>query len=477
MIISRHCSVINASQPRNLLQLSKQAVHPLHSMHQNTNVKAQIDPSVSTIKSDIYLSRNLQSIAQMNRIRGGESILPTINPTIAFASLGATTQLLSAIGLGALAASRPNVLDAGKFVTSLKKMTAIIFSQYAKHYSMHNEAAVKALSRLAYNVFQPAFLLCNVVNTLASGSANSESGGIPKVSLILMPFISLLQIIVGSIFSKFVVNLSKIEGEEKCDSRVCMTFVNSATLPFIFSAALFKDNPALMTDVSACLSFYLLVWSPAFWTYGRSLLLSNSETIEKENTSQASNLIIGLQKLFSPPVIGSTIGIIIGSIPMLRNAVLQDGIFSPVFRATKTLGSAYLPAAILVLSGSLGGSKNKKVVQSQDQPIRSRTLLSILFARFIVSPASSYFALRLLGKYTNILPPVGTTARAVVSFIILMEGCMPPAQNSVLILQLAGCKERAERMAKMLTFIYVISIIPITVLMSLALQLSGVMSL
>jgi len=450
MIISRHCSVINASQPRNLLQLSKQAVHPLHSMHQNTNVKAQIDPSVSTIKSDIYSSRNLQSIAQMNRIRGGESILPTINPTIAFASLGATTQLLSAIGLGALAASRPNVLDA---------------------------AAVKALSRLAYNVFQPAFLLCNVVNTLASGSANSESGGIPKVSLILMPFISLLQIIVGSIFSKFVVNLSKIEGEEKCDSRVCMTFVNSATLPFIFSAALFKDNPALMTDVSACLSFYLLVWSPAFWTYGRSLLLSNSETIEKENTSQASNLIIGLQKLFSPPVIGSTIGIIIGSIPMLRNAVLQDGIFSPVFRATKTLGSAYLPAAILVLSGSLGGSKNKKVVQSQDQPIRSRTLLSILFARFIVSPASSYFALRLLGKYTNILPPVGTTARAVVSFIILMEGCMPPAQNSVLILQLAGCKERAERMAKMLTFIYVISIIPITVLMSLALQLSGVMSL
>ena len=350
---------------------------------------------------------------------------------------------------------------------------------------------MKVLSRLAYNVFQPAFLLCNVVNTIASGSKNAGRGdGIPQKSLLLMPLISLLQILIGSAFSKIVSSLAKLEGDEKNDSRVCMTFVNSATLPFIFAAALFKDKPELMADVSSCLSFYLLVWSPAFWSYGQSLLLSGSKTSSSVSSSTSNGLLVGLQKLFSPPVIGSTIGIFIGSIAPFRDAFLKDGMLSPLFRATKTLGTAYLPAAILVLSGSLIGKKSNDVVQSNDtkssqyealeqqlqKPLSTRSLVSILFARFILSPIIAYITIDMLSTFTNILPPPQTRARAVVAFIILMEGCMPPAQNSVLILQLAGCKRRAEKMAKLLTLIYAISIVPITLLMSIALQFSEVMS-
>lgn len=340
---------------------------------------------------------------------------------------------------------------------------------------------------MAYNVFQPAFLLCNVVNTIATGATG---GGIPKKSLLLMPIMSLVQIMIGALFSKLVVNVANLKGDEKCDSRVCMTFVNSATLPFIFAAALFKDNQGLMSDVSACLSFYLLMWSPAFWTYGRSVLLkgSNAQSTTNNTGKKTSDLMVALTKLFSPPVMGSTIGIVIGSNPLLRNAFLEDGFLSPLFRATKTLGTAYLPSAILVLSGSLIGGKSDsntpKTKQSKSidttskefQPLRLRTVASILFARFILSPASAYLTLHLLSTYTNILPPLGTKSRAVVSFIILMEGCMPPAQNSVLILQLVGFKDRAERMAKMLTLLYVLSIIPITFLMSLALQFSNIMA-
>ena len=47
-------------------------------------------------------------------LRGGGFTLPSINPTIAMSSLGATSQLLFAIGLGAVAASQPNLLDASK---------------------------------------------------------------------------------------------------------------------------------------------------------------------------------------------------------------------------------------------------------------------------------------------------------------------------------------------------------------------------
>ena len=78
------------------------------------------------------------------------------------------------------------------------------------------------------------------------------------------------------LFSKLVVHVTNLSGDERSDARVCMTFVNSATLPFIFAPALFKEiNNGLMMDVSSCLSFYLLAWSPAFCTYGRHLLLSH----------------------------------------------------------------------------------------------------------------------------------------------------------------------------------------------------------
>lgn len=76
----------------------------------------------------------------------------------------------------------------------------------------------------------------------------------------------------------------------------------------------------------------------------------------------------------------------------------------------------------------------------------------------------------------GLLGPAGTRARAVVSFVILMEGCMPPAQNSVIMLQLEGLKERASVMAKLLTLMYSLAVIPVTILLSTCLASSGIMA-
>jgi len=43
-------------------------------------------------------------------------------------------------------------------------------------------------------------------------------------------------------------------------------------------------------------------------------------------------------------------------------------------------------------------------------------------------------------------------------------------------LQLDGKKERAAKMAKMLTVIYTLSAVPVTLLLSVCLSLSGIMS-
>ena len=52
---------------------------------------------------------------------------------------------------------------------------------------------------------------------------------------------------------------------------------------------------------------------------------------------------------------------------------------------------------------------------------------------------------------------------------------MPPAQNSVIMYQLDGLPERAGKMAKTLALIYSMAVVPVTLLLSACLALSGIM--
>jgi hypothetical protein len=66
-------------------------------------------------------------------------------------------------------------------------------------------------------------------------------------------------------------------------------------------------------------------------------------------------------------------------------------------------------------------------------------------------------------------------AKAFVAFTLLMQGCMPPSQNSVIIYQLDGLIEQAEKMAKTLALIYTMAVLPVTLRLSACLALSGIM--
>jgi predicted permease len=94
----------------------------------------------------------------------------------------------------------------------------------------------------------------------------------------------------------------------------------------------------------------------------------------------------------------------------------------------------------------------------------SRFLLAPLLSLVMVSTLSSF---NLLGSGRS---------RAILTFVLLMEGCMPPAQNSVIMLQLEGLTERAGRMAKMLALLYSVAVVPVTILMSGCLGLSEILN-
>jgi predicted permease len=390
-----------------------------------------------------------------------------LEKAVAIASLSATAKLLSSIGLGGLAAQKPGVLDAD---------------------------AVSALSRLTYWVFQPAFLFASVGKTLYQASTG-VGGGLPGRFLVVMPVAAIMQIALGAVTGSAITRVGGLEAEEARDVRMCTTFANSGPLPLIFADALFAGS-ALQAEVAACVSFYLLIWSPLFWSFGRVILGTYADDNDVDgaaaDTSAVSKMVQQVKKILSPPVIGSILGVVVGGVPILQRAFFGGGIATPLTGALQTLGTAYLPAAILVLAGSLvkkqpatttattatttvttTGTNGAAAVPKTAPSVKA--VVAIFMSRFLLAPLLS---LGLLQSFVaaGILGPAGTRARAVVSFVLLMEGCMPPAQNSVIMLQLEGLKERASTMAKLLTLMYSLAVIPVTFLLSACLATSGIMA-
>lgn len=358
---------------------------------------------------------------------------------VAVASISAMAKLLSSIGLGSLAARRENVLD---------------------------KNAISVLSRLTFWVFQPAFLLCSVASTLCM------EGGIRKSLLAVMPVASALQIGLGAVVSSLVTKTLHIDENESSDVRISTTFANSGPLPLIFADSLFQGG--IRRDVTACISFYLLAWSPLFWTCGRMILgttAASQEVFATQSTSWKDHISAETSKWLSPPVVGCILGILIGTVPLLRS-VFMGGLGTPLFSAVNTLGTAYLPASVLVLAGSLVQSTTFKP-GGPNTNVSRKALWSIMASRFLLAPLLSLVMVSTLSSF-NLLG--SGRSRAILTFVLLMEGCMPPAQNSVIMLQLEGLTERAGRMAKMLALLYSVAVVPVTILMSGCLGLSEILN-
>lgn len=443
---------------QNLNQRTQSAVNLKFATHNNKKSWQRYDNHHQVITpSNQPFSTSRNSSTSLNAV---------LNPVVFSAALGATSKLLSSIGIGAL--STP----AGP-----KQFGQILDS-----------SAVSALSKLTYWLFQPCFLLCGVASTLSKASTSSSGAGLPTSALLLLPLAALIQISLSAIAAKIVTTkrfgirplLLGIDTDDDAaarDIQMCTTFANSGPLPLILTDALFQGN--LLSDVTACISFYLLVWSPLFWTAGKNILgLAEKNDTDKQNFFTV--IATQVKAFLSPPVIGSIMGVIIGSTPILRNALMKPGAaLFPIFGSLKTFGVAYLPSAILVLAGSLvkkqDGTKPQASSKTPSSSLSPKTILSILASRFVLSPFLALTSVKLMTIF-GLMPADNARTLAVLTFTLLMEGCMPPAQNSVIMLQLANEKERASKMAKLLTVSYALSAIPVTLLLSGCLSISGILN-
>jgi auxin efflux carrier family protein len=249
----------------------------------------------------------------------------------------------------------------------------------------------------------------------------------------------------------------------------------------VFTDALFRFSPdkTLLPRSVAYISLYLLGWSPLFWVVGTTILGK-----ENDNQSREEKRKVLLKRIFSPPVMASIVGLLVGSNKFLIDLfVPTNGIFHSVFESMRTLGAGYLPAVLLVLAGSLvgGPSTAPSTPQTTEQALtfkekyaNMKTSLGIksgrsffkqfsvvYLCRFLLMPTVAFAGLESL-KW--LMPALYQYLQSdpLLVFILLLEACMPSAQNSVTIMQLSGDKEGASMMARLLLVIYALGTPAIT---------------
>lgn len=369
---------------------------------------------------------------------------PMISPITA-ASLRAISKLMSTVGIGGWA-SKKGLLD---------------------------KNALSVLSKLVFSLLQPCMLFVNVADTVSKAQ-----GG---VTTWLLPLAAATQIALGftlgSILTKLIYGPDANE-DDKRQTLTGTTFGNSGPLPFVFVDALLRNHPdpTLLPAANAYISLYLLGWSPLFWIFAPSTLGGQ----DKISGTPAQKRAALIKRIFSPPVVGSLMGLVVGSVPFLRNLIVhKSGLLNPVKEAMRTLGNGYLPAVVLVLAGSLFPSEPPKateesVVEAKDKLMGVnksflKQIASIYFARFFLLPSAGFF----LVKYLQTKIPFLASALSdpVLVLVLLIECCMPSAQNSTVIYTLQGRNGLAARMARVLMTVYVLGVPAITYWLGQALKI------
>jgi predicted permease len=372
-------------------------------------------------------------------------------------SLNAVGKLLSTCGIG-MACTKAGVIDKG---------------------------VLSVLSKLIFNLLQPCLLFSNIAATTAKlGSQGSAVWFLPLAALGQI----LLGMLVGNIVALFLYGTKP--SDDKNHFLMCTTFGNSGPLPLVFVDALLRThkNTQLLPQAIGFVSLYLLGWSPLFWIIGPGILkpVAGTDANAGDGASGGSSAIMEtLKRVMSPPVIASILGVIVGATGPLRDLFVKDGgLLNPLFDATRTLGSGYLPCVLLVLAGSLLPSPSDSsppapnavpnaTPDTFDRANFTKQVAAIYLSRFLLMPMVTMSLIPIIkSRFPGTLSAL--LSDPVLLLVLFLEACMPSAQNSTVILTLFGDRAGSAKIARVLMAVYVLGVPALSYWLSKILHITGV---
>mmetsp|Transcript_7640 Transcript_7640/g.10986 ORF Transcript_7640/g.10986 Transcript_7640/m.10986 type:complete len:395 (+) Transcript_7640:32-1216(+) len=358
-------------------------------------------------------------------------------------------------------------------------LTSGIIGHACVHQGYLDKSIVSALSKTCFSILLPMFLCTSIMNTVKTYGLNRSSIAVPVIGIIHCVGLFLISKFI--LLPMFNIDGDSVEGRA---TTVCCTFGNAGVVPMIFAEALFRNSHSdILLKAYSQVSLYLVSWSPFFWSFGRRLLLGNSNlgADDRENkngrNSRIMNVLNTTKGLFPPPVIGVLLGLFLASTPLSSLFLSNSEFGAPLqilFSCCKNFGRACNPLALLVLTSSLALGNNSE--QSPSLSANDIALEEIPFfrrwscvslARFLISPTLMFSLLHLFHQI-GVIEPMKDDQ--MLWFILMLQASMPSAQNSVLMLQVDGKTSEATRLAKFLFSMYTTAMIPVVVIATIMLH-------
>jgi predicted permease len=207
----------------------------------------------------------------------------------------------------------------------------------AGKFGLLDKTALGVLSKLVFYLFQPCMLFVNVASTI-----NKMGGNVGVMRL--LPLAAAAQILIGFTIGKVLSVLlygKNQSSEEAKQLLTCTTFSNSGPLPLVFADALLKTHidATILPKSLGFISLYLLGWSPLFWIFAPAILTPPEDPTKVPPTGAEKRALLA-KRVFSPPVVGSLFGLIVGSTPLKKLFLPSNSLLNPLFEAARTLGKA-----------------------------------------------------------------------------------------------------------------------------------------
>ena len=315
-----------------------------------------------------------------------------------------------------------------------------------------------------------------------------------KRSSLAVPLLAIVQSTCLFLASKLILlPLAGIDADSD-DGRattVCCSFGNSGVVPLIFCESLFRQsaNSDYVAQSTAFVSLFLIGWSPYFWSFGRSVLIPDRSGGASKTKSGREKLVDLAKQALPPPVVGVFVGLFIATTPLCRLFLSPPNSdskapLSIIFNSIANFGRAASPLSLLILVSSLAvgagignhiaNDDSSKQVAGRGDESDGTTETKLLtkwavvsITRFLFSPALMYGLLHLAERMGAI---GGVDVNPMLWFVLILEATMPPAQNSVTMLQVADRGDDGASMAMFLFSVYLTSMIPVVIVLTFALQ-------
>ncbi len=321
----------------------------------------------------------------------------------------------------------------------LTAMTGYFFSKSA----VSSPEFPKLLSRLVFYILLPCLLFTKTATSITPDNFTR---------LWIFPAAATVYVMLGLLVGVITAKILRLKQEHIRPVIAVLTFQNSGYLPIALTATActvfpaFKADPQAESEAIACISSYLLASALLAWLIGPPLVAGT-----KLRDFNWRNVI-------TPPVIGLFAGTTVGLIEPLRSLLTTTSSpLFPVFGTAELLSKGVIPCVLMLLGASMAGG-------TKEHGVGAGTVIVCIILKLFVMPAIVIGSLYFLSKASLI------NLSLISILVLVIEGGMPPANNLVVMSELAGGRSRTE-LAVLMFWHYLASIISITLVIATAMYL------